>query len=331
MNKNSHEKTSREMKGSENVGPADNGMAESELLARIAWFYYHDGLTQGEIGDHLGLTRLKVSRLLEKGRQSGVIRVQINSRYEGCLELENVLLERFKLQHVRVLPALPQREINRRIGVGAAQVIMSHLQPQQLLAVGFGETAMSTLQHLSGFISSQQVRLVTLSGGVGPYMTGIGQLDAACSVSIIPAPLRASSAEVAAIFRRERSVHDVMLTACAADIAVVGIGALNQKREATIMRSGYISEGEQQLFGRKGAVGDILGYFMQRSGELAEAMPIHQELIGVSLEDLANIPQVIGVAGGTEKAEAILAALAGKHINALITEESTVRTMLALL
>ena len=28
--------------------------------------------------------------------------------------------------------------------------------------------------------------IVTLSGGVGPYMTGIGQLDAACSVSMIP-------------------------------------------------------------------------------------------------------------------------------------------------
>ena len=82
---------------------------------------------------------------------------------------------------------------------------------------------MSCLQHLSGFIGSQQVRLVTLSGGVGPYMTGIGQLDAACSVSIIPAPLRVSSAEVAEILRRESSVRDVILAATAADAAVVVI------------------------------------------------------------------------------------------------------------
>jgi lsr operon transcriptional repressor len=81
---------------------------------------------------------------------------------------------------------------------------------------------MSCLQHLSGFISSQQVRLVTLSGGVGPYMTGIGQLDAACRVSIIPAPLRVSSADVADILRRESSVRDVILAATAADAAVVG-------------------------------------------------------------------------------------------------------------
>ena len=82
-------------------------MGEEELLARTAWFYYHDGLTQNEIGERLGLTRLKVSRLLEKVRQSGVIRVQINSRFEGCLSLENTLLERFGLQQIRVLPAPP--------------------------------------------------------------------------------------------------------------------------------------------------------------------------------------------------------------------------------
>jgi len=40
---------------------------------------------------------------------------------------------------------------------------------------------------------------------------------------------------------------------------------------------------------------------------------------------------VLGVAGGIEKAEAIVAALKGKRINALVTEESTARAMLALI
>ncbi|KGT90997.1 transcriptional regulator LsrR [Enterobacter cancerogenus] len=309
----------------------DNGMGEEELLARTAWFYYHDGLTQNEIGERLGLTRLKVSRLLEKGRQSGVIHVQINSRYEGCLTLEHALQQRFNLKQIRVLPQLDSPNLSQRLGVGAAQMLMSVLQPQQLLAVGFGETSMNTLQHLSGFISSQQIRMVTLSGGVGPYMTGLGQLDAACGISIIPAPLRASSANVAQILRQERSVKDVMLAACAADVAVVGIGALSQRQEATILRSGYISEGEQLMYARRGAVGDILGYFMRPDGRLAEAMPIHEELIAVSPEELAAIPMVLGVAGGPEKAEAILAALEGARINALVTEEGTARSILALL
>ncbi|MBB3322586.1 MULTISPECIES: transcriptional regulator LsrR [Atlantibacter] len=305
-------------------------MAEEELVARVAWCYYHDGLTQNDIGERLGLPRLKISRLLEKGRQSGVIRVQINSRYEGCLALETALAQRFGLRLARVLPALNTPPMNTRLGIGAAQSLMGVLEPGQLLAVGFGEATMSCLQHLSGFISSQQIRLVTLSGGVGPYMTGIGQLDAACSVSIIPAPLRVSSPEVAEILKRESSVRDVLLAASAADVAVVGIGSVSQKRDATILRSGYISEGEQLMYARKGAVGDILGYFLQADGEQVDDLPIHRELLGISLTELAQLPTIVGVAGGEEKADAIYAALRGGRINGLVTEEATARAVLAL-
>ncbi|MGV0313996.1 transcriptional regulator LsrR [Enterobacter cloacae] len=304
-------------------------LAEEELVARVAWCYYHDGLTQNDIGERLGLPRLKISRLLEKGRQSGVIRVQINSRYEGCLALETELQQRFGLKLVRVLPALNTPPMNVRLGIGAAQSLMGVLEPGQLLAVGFGETTMSSLQHLSGFISSQQIRLVTLSGGVG-CCNRIGQLDAACSVSMIPAPLRVSSAEVAGILKRETSVRDVILAATAADVAVVGIGSVNQRRDATILRSGYISEGEQLMYARKGAVGDILGYFLTAEGECVEELEIHKELLGVTLDELAQLPTIVGVAGGVEKADAIYAALKGRRINGLVTEETTARAVLAL-
>lgn len=96
------------------------------------------------------------------------------------------------------------------------------------------------------------------------------------AVSIIPAPLRVSSAEVAEILRRESSVRDVILAAtAAADAAVVGIGAIDQRRDATILRSGYIGEGEQLMYARKGAVGDILGYFLQADGRPVEGLEIH--------------------------------------------------------
>ena len=159
---------------------SEQGMCEEEQVARIAWFYYHDGLTQSEISDRLGLTRLKVSRLLEKGHQSGIIRVQINSRFEGCLEYETQLRRQFSLQHVRVIPGLADADVGGRLGIGAAHMLMSLLQPQQMLAIGFGEATMNTLQRLSGFISSQQIRLVTLSGGVGSYRCSASRASSGC-------------------------------------------------------------------------------------------------------------------------------------------------------
>lgn len=68
-------------------------------------------------------------------------------------------------------------------------------------------------------------------------MTGIGQLNAACSVNIIPAPLRASSADIARTLKNENCVKDVLLAAQAADVAIVGIGAVSQQDDATIIRS----------------------------------------------------------------------------------------------
>ena len=34
-----------------------HSMSEEEMLARIAWFYYHDKLTQGEICKRLDIPR----------------------------------------------------------------------------------------------------------------------------------------------------------------------------------------------------------------------------------------------------------------------------------
>ncbi len=51
---------------SDNTLVSDYGMCEEEQVARIARFYYHDGLTQSEISERLGLTRLKVSSAGER-------------------------------------------------------------------------------------------------------------------------------------------------------------------------------------------------------------------------------------------------------------------------
>lgn len=301
---------------------------EEELLARIAWFYYHDNLTQNEIGERLNIPRLKVSRLLEKGRQVGLIKVEINSRFKGCFELEEALQKQFKLKYVRVLPELEQNEISTRLGIGTAQILETIIKPEQLLAIGFGEAIMETIKYSNEFISKQMVKLITLSGGVGPYMKGIGQLNNSCPISIIPAPLMASSVEAANLFKKETCIKNIMLAASNADVAVVGIGATRQKGQATLLKTGYITEDIQRELREQGCVGDILGYFIQADGSLHPTITLHNELISVPLDKLRQIPTVIGVAGGADKVEAILSALNGKHINSLVTEERTAKMIL---
>jgi lsr operon transcriptional repressor len=69
---------------------------------------------------------------------------------------------------------------------------------------------------------------------------------------------------------------------------------------------------------------------LQADGERVEGLEIHRELLGVTLDELAQLPTIIGAAGGVEKADAIYAALKGRRINGLVTEETTARAVLAL-
>ncbi|MFM2486606.1 sugar-binding domain-containing protein [Celerinatantimonas yamalensis] len=311
------------------ISVSEASSSEEELLARVAWFYYHDNLTQEEIGKIVGLSRLKVSRLLDKGRKSGIIKVYINSKFTGCFALEESLKRRFSLKHIKVLPHLEGNMLNERLGVGAAQLLAKIVQPEQVLAIGFGDTVIRTMQHCSFFFKDSQLKIITLTGGVGPYMRGIGQLEESCRINIIPTPLRASSVNAANMFKKENSVNDMMLAAQRADLAVLGIGSTSQREGSTLIKTGYINNAAQlEQYQNAGAVGDILGYFIDEQGSVKNDFKIHDELISLPLERLSNIPIVIGVAGGPDKVDSILASLRAKHINALVTDEKTAGAIL---
>jgi DNA-binding transcriptional regulator LsrR (DeoR family) len=53
-------------------------MAErSEFLARIAYLYYKEDLTQQQIAQQTGLSRPKIARLLKEARRTGIVRIDI--------------------------------------------------------------------------------------------------------------------------------------------------------------------------------------------------------------------------------------------------------------
>lgn len=296
-----------------------------ELVAHVAWYYYNDGLTQGDIAERLGLSRIKVSRLLDKGRQSGLIEVQINSPYEGCLKLQQELISTFGLADARVIPALDEAPAGARIGLAAAKFLMRRLEPRDLLAVGWGDAATTALHHLSPTIVKHEMSLVSLTGGVSLYVDGVGAHGQRSNVHLIPTPLRISSPDFAEMLRKEPYVQNVLAMALTARAAIVGIGAVS--RTATLVRNGYCTNSEIELFARKGAVGDMLGYFYDRDGQVL-SLDLHELVVAVLLEELKRIPTIIAAAAGPEKIEPILGALRGRFFNILVTDETTAAELL---
>jgi lsr operon transcriptional repressor len=138
------------------------------------------------------------------------------------------------------------------------------------------------------------------------------------SATVIPSPIMASTPELAAALRAEPTNQQVLKQAAEVEHAVVGVGT--PTADATIVHLGYLNPDDARELRERAVVGDILGQFFDARGHVVE-LPIHDRRIGIDVADLRNIPKVVGVAGGTHKAEAILGALHGGFLDVLITNE----------
>ena len=67
-------------------------------LTQISFLYYEKNMTQQEISKITGLSRIKVSRLLQKAKDMGIVKITVD--YSGSfLEMENKIAEKYKLNY----------------------------------------------------------------------------------------------------------------------------------------------------------------------------------------------------------------------------------------
>lgn len=304
------------------------------LLLQAAWLYYEDGLTQAEIAGQLSVSRATVGRILEDARQSGVVTFQFNSDRLHALSLSQEVRDTLALRNALVIPELgspvDQNAINERVARGAAQYLGSHLSSDAMLAIGWGDTVSRTLAALR-YTFHGELRLATMSGGANAYieaiLTGLDTHSSAprLRASVVPAPIIASSQQLAQALGAEEEVRRTLRACTDAPYALVGVGTPTAR--STLMQLGYVDGAELAQIAKQGAVGDILGQFFDEEGEVVD-VPIHDRRIGIDISTLRGRKNVIGVAGGLDKVDAILGAVAGGYLDVLVTDEATARLLL---
>lgn len=110
-----------------------------------------------------------------------------------------------------------------------------------------------------------------------------------------------------------------------ASLVIYGVGSLVS--EATMIQLGYISPKEQAFLREQGAVGDVACHWIDIHGNAVELPPTINP-IGISLQDLKDIPERMTVAGGEFKREALLGTLRGGYATTLVTDEGTAAYLL---
>lgn len=305
---------------------------EASLAIRAAWLYYVHGLTQAEVAKHLGMSRVKVHRLVARAHQQNWVKVFVEGSTAEGVALEQTLKARYNLQYCSVVPSdidglRPGGEaVIPAVASAGALYLQQYLEqhPECSVGVGHGRT-LAALANALPRMTRPRVRFVSILGSLTRRATA-NPFDVIYRFAertggegyFVPAPLFVDSIEDAEVLRGQRVVKSVLDLAHKTDLVLVGIG--NLRNAPTIYAA------ERKALAAEGIVGEMLGQFLDRDGTIVNCS-MGQRSISLRLEALRG-RAVVGVAGGMDKSAAIRAALRSGLLSGLVTDETTARSIL---
>ncbi|HHX24650.1 MAG: sugar-binding transcriptional regulator [Tepidanaerobacteraceae bacterium] len=299
---------------------------ERRLLTKTAQMYYEENKTQQEIANRYGVSRPSISRFLQKAREKGIVEIKINSEF-SFTGLEKELEDKYDLREVIIIPSEKDSMLKRSLAEAAATYLVRILKDKDIVGVSWGRTLVHIPQYIEGV--NKDVTFVPIVGGVGQSILDIHSNQIVINLArafngkweLLHVPVIVDSSDLRDSLLSDTNIRHCIKLGSNADVALIGIGA-PLAPNPTILETGYYTDAILNDLKASGAVCDLCSVFIDKEGKVCDT-ELNQRVISISLDSLKNIPTVIGVAGGEEKHEAILAALKGHYIDVLITDENT--------
>ena len=302
--------------------PDEISVRKMNLAAEM---YYLYDMSQKEIVDRLSVSRPWVSKLLKRAKETGVVRIEINSPLAGNPEIESRIRAQYHINNITVIKPLVEHDYTN-ISVAAAGYLISHVKNTDVIGVSWGMSIAHMIEHVVD-MNLPGVNIVPIVGGAGSdaeclsntNVTNLsGALGAECM--LLHANACCSDMEERRILMSNQRVKEIIDLGEKADIALLGIGDLENSR---ILSGQYVSDTDLQQIRDQEVVGDIAFRFLTKDGEIAD-IDFNKRVIGCDLKKISlNAREVIAIAYGTEKAEVIKAALKSGLITTLFTDLDT--------
>ncbi len=297
-------------------------MNNRAMLTRIAWLYYYEDLSQQEIGEMLGIPRIKVTRLLKNIRDEKIVEIKIKSNHFSLFSLEKRFRETTGLENITIVPSgkVPGEFVAQAMAAGFLDACARYekigIGASRIVARGFGK--------IEGPITKKKVKyFVSLTGNAMPnfaantYSAGwrLSEILGA-DFHHIWAPAIASTTEMASVLRKDLIIEPVLALANSVDVAFIGLGDI---RNSLIFSHGFLAPEEVEVIISSGAVGEIFGHFYAIDGKLMHTA-INERTV------CADFPMkcpIYATAYGDAKVLPIAGAIRGGYLHGLITDEKT--------
>ncbi|WP_339860029.1 sugar-binding transcriptional regulator [Thalassospira alkalitolerans] len=309
--------------------------SESEaFLAEVCWHYFINEMTQSEVARLLGITRLRVNQAIKTARETGLVRVEIQSFHTTRLSLQQRLKNRLDLAEVIVAPANREaHDYHQPVGAALAALLANGLREGQWKSIGvsWGMTLKNTITRLPR-LSLPEVEIVSMIGGTseGASFNAFGVASGfadrlGAKYALFAAPIYLSPSADRSIFLSDAVFQRHLKKLTILDVAVLVAGDLSDK--SFLMSSAvppHVTAGD---LAAKGAVGDILGRFLNAHGNEIDH-EINSCAVGMDLEELSKVPERVLAAAGKHKVEIIIAAIRRGLVTTLVTDDITAELIL---
>ncbi|WP_374655615.1 sugar-binding transcriptional regulator [Dongia sp.] len=311
----------------------DGDKSRLDDAARAGWLYYIAGHTQDEIARKLHVSRATAQRLVSLCLSERLITFRLEHPIAACMELARRLKNSYGLRYCEVAPTDLANPLNvAGIAERAAALLEQTLRAEKptIIAIGTGRVMRAAVEQIAP-MDCPNHQLVSLVGNISPdgsasFFDTLARLADLTKARHYPMPLPVfvSSETECQQLLRIAAVTRVRAIAGNADLRLVGIGQIDQGAQLHV--DGFIARDELLELMRLGAVGEVTAWAFDAEGRV---------IAGGTNNRVTSVPHrvpaeslTVGAALGPAKVAAIRAALKGRILNGLITDEATAKALL---
>lgn len=310
------------------------GPAELMQAAAMARRFYLEGKSKIQIADEFGVSRFKVARVLESAVEQELVRIEIRVPAELDAERSDALRARFGLRHVVVAesPAdtaddTPDPE---HLGEVAADLLGELVAEGDVLGLAWGR---STIHMAAALRQLPPCTVVQLTGVYDAGTAERGSVEAVRRAAAVAggeahpiyAPMLLPDPGTAAALRGQPGIAAAFEYFDKVTLAAVSIGSF----EAGISSMhDMLSARERDQYASLGVAAEMSAHLFAADGRRI-GRDLGERCITVEAERLRRIPEVVAIAGGRRKAEAIGAVLRSGLVTSLVTDTVAADLLLA--
>lgn len=294
-------------------------LTHQELLAHVGRDYYLDNMPKVDIASRYNISRFQVARLLEEARTTGIVEITVHFPSERA---DTGWIESFLgIEKVVVVDSAAEEIHSRTIlGKAAAQEIGRIAKAGTTIGISWSRTLDIASRHIETLPKSDIVQLAGAlpTAGDGNPLELIQRLGRLSGGRTWPlwAPLVVDDVTTATGLLRQPEIAEALAKGNSLDLAVVAVGAWKPNQSTVWER---VDNKVRREASESGAMGECSGRLLDSEGQ-----PVVTELdarvIAVTVEQLKRTPQVIAVAQGAARAEAVRAAAKAGFITTLIID-----------